>query len=104
MITPVQLNAVISRSQDVTNLKQNEDNKGLVDNQNFQTHFNKEVDTHIKTVHEADNAENMKKRYDAKDKGDNEYEGDGGKNRKQKKNPADGKVFVKKTSGFDMKV
>lgn len=104
MITPVQLNAVISRSQDVTNLKQNEDNKGLVDNQNFQTHFNKEVDTHIKTVHEADNAENMKKRYDAKDKGDNEYEGDGGKNRKQKKKPADGKVFVKKTSGFDMKV
>lgn len=104
MITPVQLNAVISRSQDVTNLKQNEDNKGLVDNQNFQTHFNKEVDTHIKTVHEADNAENMKKRYDAKDKGDNEYEGDGGKNRKQKKKPDDGKVFVKKTSGFDMKV
>ena len=45
----------------------------------------------------------MEERYDAKEKGHNSYEGDGGRQRKKSKK--DGKVVKKPTAGrFDMKI
>ena len=43
-------------------------------------------------------------KQDAKEKGKNQYSGDGGKNRKQDKKPSDGRVISKSQGGFDMKV
>ena len=102
-ISPVLFNGSVSRMQDVTQIKQNEDMKGMVDQTNFQNTFHKQIDQKLNQVHQSDNAENRQKKFDAKDKGDNEYSGDGGKKRQQNQH-ADGKVIAKTRSGFDMKV
>lgn len=102
-ISPMMFNGSVTRMQDVTQVKHNEDMKGMVDQTNFQNTFHKQIDNKLNQVHQSDNAENRQKKFDAKDKGDNEYSGDGGKKRKQEKD-ADGKVIAKTFSGFDMKV
>ena len=45
----------------------------------------------------------MEERFDAKEKGHNQYQGDGGKRRK-KTLKGDGKVVNKLDGGFDMKI
>ena len=99
-ISPLMFNGSVTRMQDVTQIKHNQDMKGAVDQANFQNTFHKQIDNKMNQVHQSDNAENRQKKFDAKDKGDNEYSGDGGKKRKQDK---DGKVIVKTRGGFDMK-
>lgn len=102
-ISPILFNGSVTRMQDVTQIKQNEDTKGMVDQTNFQNTFHKQIDHKLNQVHQSDNAENRQRKFDAKDKGDNEYSGDGGKKRQQNKQ-ADGKVIAKTLGGFDMKV
>lgn len=102
-ISPLMFNGSVTRMQDVTQVKHNEDMKGVVDQTNFQNAFHKQIDHKLNQVHQSDNAENRQKKFDAKDKGDNEYSGDGGKRRKSDKN-SDGKVIAKTPRGFDMKV
>lgn len=102
-ISPMMFNGSVTRMQDITQVKHNEDMKGMVDQTNFQNTFHKQIDHKLNQVHQSDNAENRQKKFDAKDKGDNEYSGDGGRKRKQGKD-ADGKVIAKSIGGFDMKV
>ena len=102
-IGPVELGGVVGRAQDFSTIKQNEDNKGLVDQTNFHNKFEQKINQNTKTVQEGDNADGIHKRFDPSEKGDNEYEGDGGRNRK-KKQPEDGKVVIKNKGGFDIKI
>ena len=76
----------ISRAQDYSAIKHNEDNKGMVD-QN------------------SDNAQWYEKKPDAKEKGNGKYSGDGGKNRKKQQaaKPQE-KMVVKNAGGFDLKI
>lgn len=103
-ITPILFNGTVSKMQDVTTLKHNEDAKGMVDQGNFQNAFHKEIDTRLNQVNQSDAAENRQKKFDAKDKGDNTYEGDGGRQRKKEKEKTDGQVVAKKMQRFDMKI
>jgi len=91
----------ISRSQDYSAIKHNEDNKGMTDQTNFSQQVQKNVEQRIQEVHTSDNAEWHEKKPDAKEKGNNEYYGDGGRNRKKKKRE---QVVVKGNGGFDMRV
>jgi len=102
-ISPMMFNGSVTRMQDITPVKHNEDVKGMVDQTNFQNTFHKQIDNKLNQVHQSDNAENRQRKFDAKDKGDNEYAGDGGQKRKQEKN-MDGKVIAKTHRSFDMKV
>lgn len=102
-ISPLLFNGTVTRMQDVSTMKQNEDMKGMVDQSNFQTTFNKQIDTKMNRVHKSDDAENRQKKFDAKNKGDNEYSGDGGKQR-QGNNKDEGKVICKTQGGFDIKI
>ena len=104
-INRIELQGTITRAQDFTTIKQNEDNKGMVDQTNFQTQFHKAVDNKLTQVHEGDNAEGKGKGPDAREKGSNEYTGDGGRHRKKKSGEEeDGKVMLKGISRFDMKI
>lgn len=104
-ISRIELQGQITRAQDYTTIKHNEDNKGLVDQNNFQNQFHKAVDNRMTQVHQGENTENPNKRFDAKDKGSGEYAGDGGQNRKKDKDKnTDGKVTIKNMSRFDMKI
>ncbi len=103
-ISPLLFNGSVSRMQDVSTIKHNEDVKGMVDQTNFQNTFHKEINTKINQVHHSDNLENRKEKHDAKEKGKNTYMGDGGKQRPKDAKPQDGKVIPKSQGGFDMKV
>lgn len=102
-ISPILLNGSVTRMQDITQVKQNEDMKGMVDQTNFQNTFHKEIDHKLNQVHQSDNADNHQKKFDAREKGDNEYSGDGGKRRQQNKRQ-DGNVIAKSQGGFDIKI
>ena len=102
-ISPLLFNASVSRMQDVSSIKHNEDAKSMVDQTNFQNTFNREIDSKVNQVHHSDDIENRQQKHDAKEKGKNQYTGDGGKKRDLKK-PQDGRVIAKSTGGFDMKI
>ena len=106
-INRIELQGTITRAQDYTTIKHNQDNKGMVDQSNFQAQFHKTVENKATQVHQGDNTENNKKKYDAKEKGNGEYSGDGGKKRKKdqdKDKDADGRVVLKGIGRFDMKI
>ena len=60
------------------------------------------VEKQTQRVNEKDKAENRQKKFDAKEKGNNEYHGDGGQNRKKEKKEPDGKVLLKGVSTFEI--
>lgn len=103
-ISPMLFNGSVSRMQDVSMIKHNEDAKGMVDQSNFQNSFNREIDSRMNQVHQSDNPENRQQKHDAKEKGKNPYRGDGGKKRPKEEIPQDGRVVPKTVGGFDMKI
>ena len=102
-IRPVEFSGVVQRSQDVSTVKQNEDNKSALQQQNVQTQFAKDTTHHMQQVTHANDSDNSQKKFDAREKGSNEYE-----DRRNKKKKAEeknsGKVSVKTRGGFDMKI
>lgn len=92
----------ISRAQDYSSIKQNEDNKGMVDQSNFSAQVQKTTEQKTREVHSSDDTQWQEKKPDAKEKGNGTYFGDGGR-RRQKKSSQD-RVVVKGQGGFDMKV
>lgn len=103
-IGPVILNGVVSTSQDYSNIKQNEDNKAVFQQQSFQAQFEKQTDIRHTKVVQSEKMGKKERKFDAREKGDNEYTGDGGKNKKAANKNADGKVIVKGHASFDMKI
>ena len=89
-IRPVDFNGMIQRTQDVSTLKQNEDNRPVVEQQ---TIFSQEMEK-----------ENAGYRYDAKEKGNGHYEKEERKKKDKKQQKADNVYLKGQTSGFDIKV
>lgn len=94
--------AVAGRTQDYTAIKHNEDNKALMDQTNLGQQAQRTEEQRATTVVDRQNADWHNKRQDAREKGSNEYAGDGGKKRRQ--NEKTDKVIVKGQGGFDIKV
>lgn len=100
-ITPIELNGMVGRTQDFASLKAAEDGKANVDQMNFSTVVDHNVETKSTTVGRQDDTS------DAKDDGAsrNKYDGDGGRNRRRgSKIPDSGRVIVKSSGGFDASV
>ena len=95
-ISRLELQGQVTRAQDFTNIKQNEDN--------FQSQFDRTVETRVRQVRRQDEVEKHEKKYDAKEKGNGNYAGDGGKRRKKENGENEGKVFLKGQGGFDIKI
>lgn len=102
-IGPMQLNGILTRTQDFTSIKQNEDMKPMTDQAVFQNTMEKAVEKKLTQVKESEESDTNQRKQDAKEKGKNEYQGDGGRNRRQPQSSfsADGKVIRKGGSGFD---
>lgn len=106
-INRIEIQGQITRAQDYTTIKHNQDNKGMVDQTNFQSQFHKAVDNKMTQVHHGENTENENKRFDAKDKGNGQYTGDGGSKRRkdsEKEQFPEGRVALKNMGGFDIKI
>ena len=93
--------ATISRTQDYSVIKHNEDNKSFVDQTNIGQQVEKTAEQRAREVHSSDDAEWHQNNPDAKEKGNNEYQGDGG--RQRKKIPQE-RMVVKGRGGFDIKI
>lgn len=102
-IGPIEMTGMVTRSQDISLFKQNEDNKPMIDQSNIQVSVQKKAHDQNQQVNQADNAECHEYRYDAKEKGNGSYQDNRNKNKKDKKEE-DGKVVIKQTAGFDMRI
>ncbi|MCR4727414.1 MAG: hypothetical protein K5796_02010 [Lachnospiraceae bacterium] len=103
-IGPLELSGAISRTQDFAVIKQHEDNKGAVDQANIMQSARKEEEEKANYVNVTDEVSNYNKKFDAKEKGNNEYHGDGGKHREKQPEHEDGKVTIKRESTFDIRI
>jgi hypothetical protein len=74
----------------------------MTDQVNIGQQVEKQTDRMTKEVHSSDNADWHDKKKDAKEKGSNEYAGDGGKRRKTRQKTE--QVVVKGHQGFDVKI
>ncbi len=102
MITPIETNGIISRAQDISVMKQNEDMKSeLMQLQSQGIHETKE-DQYAHTVHSADDSNAPDTHHDAREKGRNEYFNQR-KNKRKASLPED-RVVAKHTQGFDVKI
>ncbi len=102
-ISPLEANGTIGRMQDFNILKQNELHKPMMDQSNMQNAFQKEVLDKNVQVHQADDAENNAYNYDAKEKGNGQYNN----NQKRKKKNAEqkkDKYIIKGQNHFDIKI
>lgn len=101
----VEMQGQITRAQDFTSIKHNEDTRPMVDQANFGQQMTRQIERQVSRVNEGKQPEYQEKNFDAKEKGDNEYNGDGGRARKKKlEENADGKVLMKKADHFDFSV
>ncbi len=102
-IGQVDLNHAMTRIQDFTTQRHNEDQRGLVEQNHLQGQFHKELNTSMRQVVKPDQTEYQNKKFDAKDKGNGQYSGDGGKHRK-KNQSSGGRVPHRAETGFDIKI
>ena len=102
-ISRVELQGQVTRAQDFTTIKHNEDNKVTVNQTNIQREFGQAVDLKLRHVNRGEQAENQGKKFDAKEKGNGNYFGDGGKRRKKEEETKE-KAMPKRMGGFDMKI
>ena len=99
----VDLNTAMTGINDYHVIKNQEDSKGMVQQSNLQNSMEHGVEVKLTHVRERDDVSGDQRKFDARDKGSNEYAGDGGSRRRQNEKPADGKV-IPKQGGFDMKI
>ena len=108
-IGQVELNQAMTRIQDYSTQKHNEDYRGTIQQGQAQEKFNKDLNQDIRQVVKTDQSEYQNKtqyqnrKFDAKEKGDNQYNSDGGKKRKREEN-SDGRVKAKQTKSFDVRI
>ena len=75
----------------------------MVEQANVSEQFSKVIENQMTKVYRGEKSEYQNKKFDAKEKGSNEYRGDGGrKGKKKEKQEADGKVLLKGVGNFDI--
>lgn len=102
-----EINGMMGRTQDFSVLKHQEDMKSTVDQAQYQNQSDKQVQNKAQSVQSSQQSEANQHRKDAREKGSNEYFGDGGKKRKAEKGIiGDGKVIKKapNASGFEWSI
>ncbi len=104
-IGQIEIQGQITRAHDMTTYKHHEDTKGMVEQSNVGVQFAKHVEAQLTKVNRGEQTEYQNKKFDAKEKGSNEYSGDGGRRKKkenEKEKETDGKVILKGIGNFDI--
>ena len=105
-IRPVDFNGMMQNQQNVSNVKQNEDQKPILQQQQaFQT-VTKQEEAAARQVVNKENLDKEEYKFDARDGSKNEYQNNQRKKKeKQKEKMEDGHVRIKGMSGgFDMTI
>lgn len=99
-LSPIEFTGAVSRMPDISLMKGNEESRVAAEQAVFNTQVEKNAKTESEQVIRKSDVEYHETRYDAKEKGNGTYQ----QNKNNKKKKEDGKVIVKKPSGFDMKI
>jgi hypothetical protein len=104
-IRAVELQGVVQRSQDIGQIKQNQDAKPMADQNNIHVQMDRQVERQHNQVTKFDNPDKKNDKYDAKEKGNGFYfSKKKGKNRKPV-DEEDGSVTIKAPHAhFDIKI
>lgn len=100
-VSPILLNATIQQTNDVLQNQTKQVEKGMVDQGHIMTQETRQEYQKARQVVRSDQTLMKEERFDAKEKGNGSYQGDGGRNRKRQSR--DGRVVTKPVGGFDMK-
>ncbi|KAI4447715.1 hypothetical protein C823_002234 [Eubacterium plexicaudatum ASF492] len=84
-VRPVHLNGMIQNTQDVSTIRHQENQRPAVEQQHIQIREEQKEQSKAQEVNKKDNADKEQKKYDAKEKGSNEYLNQRQKKRKKKK-------------------
>ena len=104
-IDAVHLNGAMTGIQDYNSMRQHEDMRAMMDHTNFQKQIDQNVDEKLNQVQEKDKGEFRNQKFDAKAKGNNSYDGDGGKHRPNNKEEKPNQVKAPYLGGsFDLKI
>ena len=98
-IRPVDLSGMIQRTQDIGNIKHAEDSRPVADQYNIESDLSHKVQ-------DPEQKDNQEFRYDAREKGNNSYSGNGKKKKKHGQPDEDeGSVHIKeRRTSFDVKI
>lgn len=102
-IRPIDFNGMVQRTNDISTLKQQQDAKPLQDQSNISQNVNKNVEHMTRNVIKKDNADYAEQKYDAKEKGKNQYVKIDLKRKKKEENP-ENSHSNRTSKGFDMKI
>ena len=78
-IRPVDLSGMIQRTQDIGNIKHAEDSRPVADQYNIEVRQEKQESDLSHKVQDPEQKDNQEFRYDAREKGNNSYSGNGKK-------------------------
>ena len=103
MVRPSEF-GMIQQMDNVSQVKQYENSRPMAEQQTLVQQMQKDTETKLEQIRHKDNADNEKKKFDAKDKSGNEYAGGQPDNKKRRKN--DGTFFIKGqgVTDFDIKI
>lgn len=99
-INPINI-ATMARTQDYSIIKHNEDNRAVMTQMTMTDQEDKAAKIRSGQVVKKEKTKWHQKKFDAREKGDNEYSGDGGRMRKKHKVDC---VVPKEHEGFDIKI
>lgn len=99
---PVELTGIVNRTPDYAQLRQNEEQKPIMEQTAYQSQFNKQVERNSDTVVKKHDSEWKNEKFDAKEKGKNQYFGTFGKKKENKEE--DDKPEQNKHMSFDVRI
>ena len=104
IVRPVVIQGTVQNSQNMTSVKHGEDTKPMVQQANIAVSTQKEVQQKSENVIRKDDVEKDNEKFDAKEKGKNEYYSVKVKKKKNDIPDDEGKVVVKNKGSFDVKI
>lgn len=98
---PIEVSSYIGRTQDISQFKQAEDTKPMIQQQSFAQSFEKQIDSRMEQVNRKEDSE-FESPLNENGKGGNQYQEQ--KRKKKEKEEEDGKVTIKSRANFDIRI
>jgi len=103
-ISPILMSGVVQRADDISAIKNQQDSRPVVEQQNVQTQMEKKVDAQRHQVVTAEDSQKTDTHADAREKGKNAYFFRKKRKGKTQDETPENHVVKKSVGGFDMKV
>ena len=104
IVRPVVMQGTVQNSQNMTSIKHGEDVKPAVEQANIAATNQKEVQQKSENVIRKDGVDKNNEKFDAKEKGKNEYYSVKVKKKKKETIQSEEKVLLKSSGMFDIKI